>query len=291
MKLIKPKIESTIHSPDFREWCPSSFESFLVELNHIVDSCEGDDPAPLFRGQANKGWHLDSTFVRNCIQHLFNIPDYRTVKKEVRQSVPFHKAMASLFLLKYGTLWNPSPESFEREEVDGIDPWFELLKNLQQYPENDRFINGTFLVDWSWSKDIALYFAIFHGKGQEREVSSGDGSLWIYDSVATGNTLQQKKLGEILSMMRSEEFLNGSKTFPLLFYPPSQTLQPRQKNQAPFYIAQMDFRYDLADHWASYEEQNKKRVFIKLVIDEILKEEAAKYLESNNISEKFVYPA
>ena len=52
----------------------------------------------------------------------------------------------------------------------------------------------------------------------------------------------------------------------------------------------MDFRYDLADVWANYEEQNQKKVFIKLVLNEDLKKEAAKYLESNKVSETFVYP-
>lgn len=290
MEQIKPKFESTDHSQDFREWCPSSFESFLAELNHIVDSCEGPDPEPLFRGQTNSEWHLDSTFVRCCIQHLFHISDHHTLPKEVRQSVAFHKTIASLFFLKFGTILKPSQEYFEREKDDGIDPWFELLKNLQQYPDRDRLINGTFLLDWSLSKDIALYFAVYKGKDEERQVSPGHGALWICDAVATGKTLQQKKLGDIIAMMKGDEFLNGNKTFPLLFYPPKQTFQPRSKNQEPFYVAQMDFRYDLADIWAPYEGEEQKRVFIKLIIDENLKNEAAKYLESKDVVERFVYP-
>ena len=164
------------------------------------------------------------------------------------------------------------------------------MKNLQQYPERDCFINGTFLVDWSCSKDIALYFATYRGKSESRSVSSGNGAVWICDATATGKTLQTKKLGEILSMMNSEEFLNGNETFPLLFHPHNQTYQPRSINQAPVYIAQMDFRYDLPDVWASYENKNKKRVFIKLILSENLKDHAAKYLESKCVTEDSVYP-
>ena len=290
MKLIKPKLNSTVHSPDFREWVPSSFKSFLIELDHIINSCEGDDPAPLFRGQTNYEWFVDSTFVRNCIKKVFDLPDYYKLNKRIRRSVSFHRALTSLILLKFGTVGNPSKESFERERLDDIDPWFEWLKNLQQYPERDAFIKGTFLLDWSRTKDIAIYFATYSGKGETRAISSVHGALWICDAAATGKTLQTKKLGEILSLMSGEEFLNGNRTFPLLFHPPKQTFQPRSINQVPVYIAQMDFRYDLADVWASYEEKNEKRVFIKLILRENLKRGAVKYLESQNVTENSVYP-
>ena len=52
----------------------------------------------------------------------------------------------------------------------------------------------------------------------------------------------------------------------------------------------MDFRYDLADIWARYENENKKRVFIKLILNEDLKNSAAKYLESQGVKEDSVYP-
>ena len=290
MKLIKPKLNSTDHSPDFREWVPSSFKSFLVELDHIIKSCEGDDPSPLFRGQTNYEWFVDSTFVRNCIQHIFDISDYHSLKKEIRQTVSFHRTIVSLLLLKFGTVWKPSKESIQREKIDDIDPWFELLKNMQQYPEKDYFINGTFLLDWSRSKDIALYFATYQGKGEARGVSSGHGAVWVCDAAATGKTLQTKKVGEILPLMSGEEFLNGNQTFPLLFHPPKQTFQGRAVNQVPVYIAQMDYRYDVADIWVNYENRNDKRVFIKLILNEDLKSKAAEYLESKGVEEKFVYP-
>ena len=290
MDLIRPILETTEHSRDFREWAPSSFEGFIKELEHISNSCKGNDPLPLFRGQANYEWLVDSTIVRNSIEQIFNIPDYHKLNRKIRQSVSFHRTMTSIILLRFGTVWNPSQEAKEREKIDDIDPWFELLKHLQQYPEEDYFISGTFLLDWSRSKDIGLYFATYQGKGVERSISSGHGAVWICDAVATGKTWQTKKVDEILSLMRGEEFLNGNKTFLLLFHPPKQTFQPRAKNQIPVYIAQMDFRYDVADVWAGYESKNNKRVFIKLILNEDLKNSAAEYLESNGFSEEFVYP-
>jgi hypothetical protein len=227
MNVIKPKMKDTEHSDDFRTWIPSSFDSFMIELNSIINSCEGADPLPLFRGQTNYEWLLDSSFVRNCIKHIFNVPDYNSLKKEIRHSISFHRTIVSLILLKFGTVWKPSKELFEKEKSDCIDPWYELLKNLQQYPEKDYFVSGTFLLDWSISKDIALYFATYNGRREQRLISQGHGAVWVCDAVATGKTWQTKKLGNMLSLMSSEEFLNGNKTFPLLFHPQKQTYQPR----------------------------------------------------------------
>ena len=91
-------------------------------------------------------------------------------------------------------------------------------------------------------------------------------------------------------MMENTEFLNGDKTFPLIFHPTTQTIQSRSKNQDPIYIAQMDFRYDLADIWANYEYHHKKKVFIKLILPEDMKGKAAQYLESINVVDESVYP-
>lgn len=290
MKVISPKLKSTEHSPDYREWRPSSFESLLLELDHIISFCEGENPIPLFRGQTNSQWFLDSKFLRFSIQNIFKLKDHHQLPDSIRQNISFHKAITYLFFLKFGTIGKPSPESFEAERVHDIDPWFEWLKNLQQYPENDRFIKGTFLLDWTWSKDVGLYFAIHQGRGGNRVVSSGDEALWIYDATSTGSILQKKKLGEIITMMENDEFLNGTKTFPLLFHPLNQTIQSRSTNQDPIYIAQMDFRYDLADIWGSYEDQHQKKVFIKLIVPEKAKVKAAEYLEAKNVTEEYVYP-
>lgn len=290
MELIEPSQKSTDHSPDFHEWVPNTFDNLLVELNHIISSCEGPDPAPLFRGQADYTWSLDSTFVRNCIKHLFNLPDYQKLTTKIRHSLSFHRSIASLLLLKFGTLCKPSKEAFDRERTENIDPWFELLKNLQQYPERDAFIKGTFLTDWSRSKEIALYFTIYEGRAEQRKIRPGHGALWICDAVATGKTLQVKKLGEILKLMNKPEFLDGTRSLPLIFHPPTQTLQPRAMNQIPVYISQMDFRYDIADIWANLESQRKKRIFVKLIIPEETKEALAQYLESKGVSEDNVYP-
>lgn len=291
MKIIGPKNKSTVCSPDLRQWIPTTFDNFLTELDHVAQSCESADPATLlYRGQTNYEWPLDSTFVRESIQHLFRVTQYEALSKQIRQSESFHRAISSLFLLKFGTLCNPSTGAAEAEKSHGIDPWFELLKNLQQYPEKDSFINGTFLIDWSRKKEIALYFATHEGKSIERRIGDNHGALWVFDAAATGETLQVNKLGEILKLMTCQAYLKCKKTFPLIYHPQFQSHQPRATNQMPVYIAQMDFRYDIADIWASYEIQKKKKVFITLLLTENLKRESARYLESNGITEEVIYP-
>lgn len=290
MKRVNPIIKTTVCSPDLREWVPSNVDNILRERDHIVNSVEHEDHLVLCRGQSDADWFLDSTLVRNAISKLFGFP---RVPKSIRQEISFHRLVASISLLKFGTIWKPSKEAFEAEKSYGIDPWFELLKNAQQYPEQYEtvdFVRGTFFLDWTVSPDIGLYFAIYDGPRGSSRFGSADGALWIYDSSSTGNILQETKLEKILGLMTGADFLNGDKTFPLMFHPQQQTRQLRAANQKPVYIAQMDFRYDLAEVWASYELQGNEQVFIKIRILQNLKPGIAKYLESRDVTEDHVYP-
>ena len=98
---------------------PSSVENFLRERDQIVKVAEDEDHLVLFRGQSNSEWLLDSTFVRDGILKLFGFPK---VPSSIRQQVSFHRLMASLLLMKFGTIWKPSKEAFEKEKSHGIDP-------------------------------------------------------------------------------------------------------------------------------------------------------------------------
>ncbi len=195
--------------------------------------------------------------------------------------------------MKFDRIIKPSGEAFAKELSHGIDPYFELLKHVQQYPETYQespFIKGTNLIDWTGTLDIALYFATYKGKDSNKRISTGDGSIWVYDASSTGNILQTGKMKTTLDSMTSAEFLSGGRTFPLMFHPQKQTNQLRSSNQQPAYIAQMDFRYDLADVWANYDKERDEKTFFKIHILEAIKYELADHLESRGVSEEHVYP-
>jgi len=290
MKPITPKMKSTGYSPDGRYWVPTSLRNLLIELDHAKASCEGADPATFFRGQSNYEWPLDSSFVRLAIPRLFGLSDYQALSKSIRQTKEFHRTISSLLLLKFGTLTKVSEEAVTAERNHNIDPWYEFLKNLQQCPEKDSFIKGTFLVDWTGKRDIALYFATYDGKGSSRQIASSHGAVWVLDAVATGKTWQTNKLGDLLQLMASSEHFNAEKTFPLIYHPRTQTYQPRAVNQMPVYVAQMDYRYDLAELWAAHERQEKKQLFVAVIMTENLKADCARYLDKNGVTEGVVYP-
>jgi hypothetical protein len=80
------------------------------------------------------------------------------------------------------------------EETHGIDPWFEFMKRIQQYPEEDTsHLNGSFILDWTQNGDVGIYFA--------NSSRQGEGALWIADVTATGKSLQLIRVQEILHKM------------------------------------------------------------------------------------------
>ncbi|MBW2738263.1 MAG: FRG domain-containing protein [Deltaproteobacteria bacterium] len=293
MILFNPKIKSTIHDFGAREWIPSSLDNLLKEIENISIASSKNDSLILYRGQANNDWPLDSTFVRMGIKALFGINNYVALPKSIRHRVSFHRAIASLFLMKFDKIIKPSEEAFEKESSHGIDPYFELLKNVQQYPENYSevpFITGTNLIDWTNNLDIALYFATFTGRENLKTITDEHGAVWVFNASSTGKILQTDKMEKTIELMASANFLDGNKSLPLMFHPQKQTNQQRASNQKPVYIAQMDFRYDLADVWACYDKKQDNNTFVKIHIKDTIKHDIAKYLKSKDVSEKHVFP-
>lgn len=285
MKKISPIVKTTETSPDMREWMPSSFNNVLREVEHISRSCEGDDPIPLYRGQTDCQWLLDCTLVRTIKKQDFGPePPYP-------RPICFHTKLTDVLIRKFGAFWQPSQEAFEKEIMNDIDAWYELMKRFQQYAEEDSEPKGTFLLDWTIELDIALYFATYVGRGATCQIAQSASALWIWDPVPTGNIHQTKKLGELLSMMKSDDFrVAANYPDPLIIHPAKQTCMLRALNQKPIYVSQMDFRYDLAEVWTWMEAQSKSTVFIKVILSESIIPYIAAHLESNGITENRVYP-
>jgi len=284
MKKISPVCSNTEVNPYGNEWLPSNLSDFIEESKHIISSCSGEEP--LFRGHANYRWLLDSTFVRNAIEQIFSLKNSQDLSKEVRDTIAFHKVINSLLLLNFGTLSWPHQELFDREKTEGLDPWFEFMKNCQQYSEkNKSILKGTFIIDWTTDMNVALYFA--------NKNRTGHGSVWISDAVAMGKILQVKKVREILDLMSTTDFFESPKSIPLMFHPQKQTDQPRAVRQKAIYLAQMDSRYDLADIWVSNEQNfNMERVVVNLILPDGTQKECDEYLndQSPPITREYLFP-
>lgn len=282
MRKIGPILDSTSCSPDGHEWLPIDFHSFLIEFQHIVSSCCGREPEPFFRGHADRFWRLDSTFVRNFISAV-ELERNQRLPQELRQSTAFNTAIKRHLPAKFGYECKPSQELLDLEKKENADPWFEFLKNLQQAPHTDspELLKGTFIIDWTLAADIALFFA--------NENRTGDGSLWIYDHLEKGGTLN-KPVQHLIDLMRGPKFFEDNIYEPIVLYPKIQIVQQRAKNQESVYIAQTDYRYDLADIWVDQGRRlNNKRLFVNLILVNGTQNDCEQYLQDKGITEEFVY--
>ena len=248
-------------------------QAHCQQLGHLV----------VYRGHRERKWLLDSTFVRWCKQQVFGIEPWQKIGSDkFRLSTNHQQILLNLFFLKFDFLARPADKLFELENQNGIDPWFEFMKRIQQYPKEDHpHFKGSFVLDWTRNIDVAIYFA--------NESRTGEGALWIFDVSATGKTFQVIKVAEILKKMDELGRRDKSLGVPLLFYPKKQLAHRRAKNQDPVYIAQMDLRVDLSEVWANLENPNE-RIFIKLILPAGTNKDCLQYLEDRGVNREFLFP-
>jgi len=263
-------------------WTPNSFSSFLRELSHLTSLCTGEDPVALCRGHADRDWLLESTLARSCKQLILGLSPSEAIGQRVQESVEYHRIVLNVLLLKFGVIERPPCE-----DARNRDTWYELMRELQQYPERDlHHLKGTFYLDWTVSPDVAVFFA--------NVARMGDGAVWVCDAAATGKTLQEKQLGEILDLMNETGNRDdpGAPGCPLLFHPPSRSLDLRAERQQAVYIAQMDLRFDLASLWISQEENEDStdRIFVKLILPNGTQQDCSSYLAQSGITESWLFP-
>ena len=267
-----------------REWLPQSFPDFLEELKHMQTHCNELEHLVLYRGHSARKWLLDSTFSRSCKKHVFGINPWQKIKfDDFRISANHQQILLNLFFFKFDFVARPSEELFKLEEIHGIDPWFEFMKRLQQYPEGDpTHLKGTPILDWSQDPDVAIYFA--------NESRDGEGALWICDATATGKTLQTIKVEQILEKMEQARTEDGSLGIPLIFHPKKQLAHKRATNQQAVYIAQMDLRVDLSEVWGNLQNHQTDAILTKIVLPAGTEQECERYLQSKGVKKEFIFP-
>ena len=267
-----------------REWSPKNFEAFLAEIERLKHDAATTRSLLLFRGHSKRTWRLDSSFVRAIKSSLFKADPEHGFSERLRNTAELNTTLSSLLLLKFGTIVVPSAELNRVAESDGIDPWFELMKRYQQYPNEDLApFGGTNLVDWSQSSDVALYFA--------NEARNGAGAIFVCDATATGKTLQRVSVETILANIQEQIARREPNGVPLLFSPPRQIAYERAKNQQAVYFAQMDLRIDLLEHWRIQEQASpQEAIALKIVLPQGSEESCDRYLASKGINGSFIYP-
>lgn len=286
------KVTASVSSTELRnnqhEWIPCCFDTFLRELTHIKTHCTSTNSLVLFRGHRDSRWLLDSTFKRHVKENILGISLLSKVQDEYRHSLEFHRLLGCLLLYKFGTLTEPSQELYDLASKHGIDPWFEWLKRIQQYPKDDLGpLQGSFVMDWTQSERVATYFA------DELRSHDMDGAVWIADITATGKVLRQGlPVAEILG--KYQEALHNDRPFgiPLVFYPEKQLACHRADNQETVYVAQMDLRFDLAEIWSLREKglEEGEQIYLKLILPKNTKEECDQWLSNCGLSKDFIYP-
>jgi hypothetical protein len=285
---INPLLPTTTRGNSSWEWVPADFRSFVQELSHIASHCKNINHLALYRGHRQRDWLIDCTFVRHVKEHILGVHPTSILRRDYRLSSAYQRLMGELFLYKFGTSTAPHSGLLNIAEEKGLDPWFEYMKRIQQYPKEDiGQLRGSFLIDWSQRPEIGAYFA------NDFRRNDSDGAILVADIAAIGAVLHQDiQVGDILQTF--EEALHSDKPMglPLVFYPRKQIACARAKNQDAVYIAQMDLRCDLAEIWKKLESerQDSEIVFLKLILPRGTVKECAEWLEAKGIDEAFIYP-
>jgi hypothetical protein len=292
---VSPACSDTAVASDQHIWVAKDFRGFLQELDAITTAYP--DGRLVFRGHVDETWLIESTFVRNCKKAFLGLESHARPRASIRDSRRYLEAILAALLLKYDVVDRPSSELREREKLEGVDPLFELMKNHQQYPARDKFaLKGTFFLDWTRDRDVALFFANCCVNDRSSARHETNGALFICDSRVTGKTMMRKgkkaiKVEEIISLVVEALGEGRAPGCPLLFHPQKQTLMKRAARQKAVYWAQMDLRYDLEYIWTLQEEQGAgEQIYLKLVLPHAARHEAAGYLLERGITQSYLFP-
>lgn len=297
---IRPCCQKTQVGADAHEWRPASFPDLLKELQHLGSAAEG----PRYRGQSNAVYSLDSTLARSIQEVLLRTPYWsadpydRERFDALRDSLEMMWLAQGVVQLKFGGLMGIPQELSEAVSANpGIDPYFELMKGIQQYPEWDGWIKGSPLLDWSVNPHVGLYFSATNHDGSVPV--DRDGALWICDARAMGKIEHQDPatLSVEAALDDIRERVKGCDpgsteipALPMIFNPKVSVSDPRVERQEAVYFMQVDLRHDLAAIWRQHEAKVQKRLYIKLVVPRGSQAECIAWLRRKGYTLESLFP-
>lgn len=156
-------------------WRVHSLAGLLAE----VDALKQIEKVPFWRGHAESTWTLDSTMARWVQGNLMN-KSFSSLVESPNETTVF-RDFSRFALFKFRHVLNPSKDFLAICKQKKLDAHFEVIKNLQQFPEiYSPWVveSGTPMLDWSQDPRVGLFFAISNPRGEA--LVGGQGALFAY---------------------------------------------------------------------------------------------------------------
>ena len=283
MPFAPPRRADTALSPGGRVWSPATAEALFEELQSLVSQ----DALRLFRGNRDFSWLIDSKFARTVKTNAFGFNPSEVPLPAIATSRYFVDVLYGMLHLKFGVLGSPSPQVLALSDAHpGMDPWFEWMKNMQQYPDTDvpAALAGTPLLDWSTDWRVGLWFAC-------ADAGNVDGAIYVWDATTSGECQSTRTVRELLDRIAEHDWQQGAiPGLPMIFRPAAMTHMARATAQRALYVAQIDLRWPLEQVFRENEARLGHRLFLKIRVADALKPQVRELLREDGIDQAAMYP-
>ena len=256
---------------DGRSWRIASVEGLVREIDSLQAGCHRAEHAGLFRGQADVSWGVNSTFARG-VQAAHPDGFDATTSFEVHQGL----------LDCFGERGIVPSQELLKKCSEGMDSCFELMKRMQQHPEEFKTwegMHGTPLLDWSKQATVAACFAVTDHKDK-------DGVVYVADATEAGEVLASRSLLEALDAMQKQVSAGSLSAGPMWFCPARQIGYLRATRQDAYYLLQVDQRVSVDAIWARQEKERGDAglLFRRLIIPAGLKPACKDWLAQQGVT-------
>lgn len=267
-------------------WRVQSLAGLLAE----VDALKEIEEVPFWRGHAESTWPLNSTMARWVQSNLMNKSFSSLVEHPTDETV--FRDFSRFALFKFRQALNPSEDFLAVCKQKNLDAHFEVIKNLQQFPEiYSPWIveTGTPMLDWSQDPLVGLFFAISNFRGDA--LVSGQGALFAYLKSRSGNVLIKGPVSELFTAWESAIDRDERPGMPLIVCPDKQMDEERPKAQSAVYVLQADLAHSLDVYWYKKSEEVERQIFLKILIPGHVKLDLWEFLQGNHITARRLFPA
>ena len=267
-------------------WRVQTLAGLLAE----VEALNKAEEAPFWRGHAESTWTLDSTMARWVQRNLMNKSFSSIVERQNEKTV--FRDFSRFALFKFRHVLNPSKDFLAVCEQKKLDAHFEVIKNLQQFPEiYSPWIveSGTPMLDWSQDPLVGLFFAISNSRGDA--LVSGQGALFVYLKSRSGNVLIKRPVSELFNAWESAIDRDERPGMPLIVCPDKQMDEERPRAQSAVYVLQADLAHSVDVYWHKKSEEVGRQIFLKILLPSHVKIDLWEFLQGNHITTCRLFPA